>query len=109
MPYGETHDRTEPDSIETLDLQPAYSHEWNEWEYVRIAVLPEDAAGPEGTCSFQLVQFSRAPITCKALQACLTISEIDMVIAGLTRAKTRMEMLNRREPIPGMHDEERGD
>ena len=89
----------EPDDIETLNLATISIHSWNDTEYVRIGVIPEDAAGPDGTISFQLVQFhnnagnlrERGMSTAKSLQANLTKPEIDIVIDGLQKAKERFD------------------
>ena len=80
----------EPDDMETLNLATINNHSWNGIEYIRIGVVPEDAAGPDGTVSFQLVHFS-TDYKCTALQANLTKAEIDIVIAGLQAARERME------------------
>jgi len=77
------------EGIETLDLETAFRHDWNQLEYVRIAVVPEDARGEQGTISFTLVHFGHN-WHCKTLQACLTAEEIDMVIEGLQKAKERL-------------------
>jgi hypothetical protein len=92
MTWGKTVSRAEPQDLESLDLETAYRHDHNSVEYVRIAVLPEEGGGPQGVCSFVLVQFGKDWM-CKVLQACLLTSEIDMVIAGLQEAKRRMEAL----------------
>lgn len=85
----------EPGDIETLNLATLDCHSWNDIEYVRIGVLEEDARGPNGTVSFQLVQFDRDHIAgAKSLQANLTLAEIDIVIEGLQEAKRRMEAIN---------------
>ena len=84
----------EPAGIETLDLEPAHIHSWNEKEYVRIGVVPEDASLPNGTISLLLVQFDKDRIQCKACQAMLTAAEIDLVVAGLQEARRRMAALN---------------
>ena len=80
----------EPASNETLNLEPGYRHGWNNKEYVRIGVISKDARGPNGTISFQLVQYN-TDWKCEILQACLTASDIDLVIQGLQDAKTRMQ------------------
>ena len=91
--FNATNDRTEPDSIETLDLEPAFRHRWNSKEYLRIAVIPEDASGEQGTLSLQVIHFdNKYKVT--AAQACLTLAEIDLVINGLLEAKKRMQALN---------------
>jgi hypothetical protein len=90
--FKQTNNRTEPDSRETLDLEPAFCHEWNDKEYLRIAVLPEDARGPEGTLSLQVVHFNKK-YEVTAAQACLTLEEIDLVISALLEAKKRMQAL----------------
>ena len=82
----------EPNDLETLNMCTAHIHTWNSVEYVRIAVLPEDASGPNGTISFVLVQFHKNG-ECKDAQAMLTKQEIDVVIKGLQDAKERMEKL----------------
>ncbi len=82
------------EGIETLDLAIQRIHSWNEKEYLRIGVLPEDARGPNGVISLLIVQFSiDKQSTCTALQACLSTDEIDQVIAGLQEAKKRKEAL----------------
>jgi hypothetical protein len=87
-----TVDRTELDSVETLNLEPAFCHEYNSKEYLRIAVLPEDAKGEDGTLSLQIIHFDKDwKVNCA--QACLLISEIDLVINGLLEAKKRMQAL----------------
>ncbi|KKM88336.1 hypothetical protein LCGC14_1259800 [marine sediment metagenome] len=91
MPKGVNS--AEPESIETLDLETINVHDWNRIEYVRLGVLPEDAAGPNGTVSFQLVQFPKIKHGVKSLQANLTYDEIDIVIDGLQKAKERMDAL----------------
>ena len=92
MPKGVNS--AEPETIETLDLETVSVHDWNRIEYVRLGVLPEDAAGPNGTVSFQLVQFGKEyRDRVKSLQANLTYDEIDIVIDGLQKAKKRMEAL----------------
>ena len=84
----------EPDDMETLNLATLNIHSWNEIEYVRIGVIPQDAAGPDGTVSFQLVQFGENfKGGCKALQANLTRVKIDIVIDGLIKARERMDDL----------------
>lgn len=83
----------EPSDIETLNLATIRVHDWNDIEYVRIGCLAQDMSGPDGTVSFQLVQFSKKKYTVKSLQANLTYDEIDVVIAGLEEAKKRMETL----------------
>jgi hypothetical protein len=80
----------EPADCETLNLEPAFRHNHNRQEYVRIGILPKDAAGENGTISFELVQFG-TDYQCKMLQACLTGAEIDLVIAGLQAVKERMQ------------------
>ena len=82
----------EPDDMETLNMCTAFVHDWNTIEYVRVGVLEKDAAGDDGTISFQLVQFSKES-KCKVLQANLSMAEIDVVIDGLNKAKTRMKAL----------------
>ena len=91
MPFLATNNR-HPEGCETLDLETAYRHNWNVVEYVRIGVLEKDILGETGTISFQLVQYSQE-WKCKALQACLLETEIDMVIEGLQKAKVRMKEL----------------
>jgi hypothetical protein len=62
-------------------------------EYVRIGVLEEDAGGPDGTVSLVIAQFYKPGAEYKMLevvQANLTESEIDQVIAGLQEAKRQM-------------------
>lgn len=88
----------EPSDIETLNLATINVHEWNEIEYVRIGCLAQDMTGPDGTVSFQLVQFGPKYIV-KALQANLTYAEIDLVIAGLEEAKKKMEKFQEVEKI----------
>lgn len=83
---------SEPGDIETLNMCTAHIHTWNSVEYVRIAVLPKDASGPNGTISFVLVQFHKDG-KCKHAQANLNKQEIDVVIEGLQDAKERMEKL----------------
>lgn len=83
---------TEPNDLETLNMYTAYIHPRNSVEYVRIAVLPKDASGPNGTISFVLVQFNKGG-KCKVAQANLNKQEIDVVIKGLQDAKERMEKL----------------
>lgn len=51
----------------------------------------EDASGPNGTVSFQLVQFLGESGGAKSLQANLSAAEIDIVIDGLQKAKERMK------------------
>ncbi len=81
----------EPDDIESLNLATVHVHLWNKIEYVRIGIIPDDAAGPDGTVSFQLVQFPEGyKEGCTALQANLTRAEIDIVIEGLQEARKRM-------------------
>ena len=89
MPFKTTKNHTEPDTIETLDLETAYFHPYNAVEYVRIGVIQEEAIGEKGVISLMLVQFS-GDWKCKDLQASLTEIEIDLVIAGLQEAKRRM-------------------
>ena len=93
MPKGVNS--AEPESIETLDLETINVHDWNRIEYVRLGVIPEDAAGPNGTVSFQLVQFRKRknPRCALSMQANLTYDEIDIVIDGLQKAKERMDAL----------------
>ena len=88
-----TNNHTEPDSIETLDLEPSFCHEWNAKEYVRIAVLPEDAEGENGTLSLYIVHFDK-DWKCSGSQACLTLQEIDLVVNALLEAKRRMQSLS---------------
>lgn len=81
----------EPGDVESLDLATIHVHSWNEIEYVRIGIIPEDAAGPDGTISFAMVQFPEGyKGGCKSLQANLTRAEIDIVIEGLQEARKRM-------------------
>lgn len=81
----------EPGDIESLNLATIHIHSWNEIEYVRIGIIPKDAAGPDGTVSFQLVQFPEGyKGDTKSLQANLTRAEIDIVIEGLQEARKRM-------------------
>ena len=82
----------EPDDMETLNMYTAHIHPWNSVEYVRIAVLPKDASGLNGTISLVLVQFHKDG-KCKHAQAMLDKQEIDVVIKGLQDAKERMERL----------------
>lgn len=89
----------EPSDIETLNLATINVHEWNEIEYVRIGCLAQDMTGPDGTVSFQLVQFRAEDMHCKALQANLTYAEIDIVIDALGEAKKRMEKFQKAEKI----------
>ncbi len=84
----------EPDDVETLNLEPEFCHDSNAKEYLRIAVLPEDAIGADGTCSVQIVQFDK-DWGCHALQACLSMAEIDIAIGALQEAGRRMEALNK--------------
>lgn len=77
----------EPSGIETLDLESAWIHDWNDKEYVRVGVLEEDAKGEDGVISLILVQFGRK---CNALQAALTRDEIAHLIDGLAAAKERL-------------------
>ena len=88
-----TVDRTEPDSVETLDLETAFCHEHNSREYVRIAVLPKDVIGENGTLSFFIVHFDK-DWKCSGSQACLNLEEIDLLIGALLEAKRRMLALN---------------
>jgi len=82
-------DLSEPGDLESLNMATAHIHSWNREEYVRIGIIPEDADGPNGTVSFQLVQFNKQS-RCKSLQANLSRQEIDVVIKGLQEAKERM-------------------
>ena len=82
----ETQDRTEPGSIEVLDLEPAFLHDHNAKEYLRIAVVPEDI----GTISLVTIHFDKDwKITCP--QICLNREEIDIVITALEKAKQRIK------------------
>lgn len=92
MPFKTTCNHY-PEGIETLDLETAFRHDWNEVEYIRIGVVPEEAVGETGAISFQLVQFSKE-WACNVLQAVLLESEIDMVIEGLGKAKARLRELS---------------
>lgn len=74
----------EPDGIETLDLQTAYTHDHNQKEYVRIAVPSE------GCISLVVIHFDRH-WRVDARQAVLTVDEADAVIQGLTEAKLRIQ------------------
>lgn len=98
--FKETNDRTEPGNVETLDLEPSFCHEHNAKEYVRIAVLPEDAIGENGTLSFYIVHFDEN-WKCSGSQACLKLQEIDLVVNALLEAKRRMLALN--APNKGPH------
>jgi hypothetical protein len=93
-----TNDRTEPDSIETLDLEPSFCHEWNSKEYLRIAVDPEDGKGENGTLSLVVVYFDK-DWKCKSIQSCLTMQEIDLVINALIESKKRMQSLNTQDGV----------
>lgn len=75
----------EAGGIETLDLQPAYSHFWNDKEYVRIGV-PED----DDVVSFVLVHCHKTG-GLAALQAVLSVEEVDAVMEGLQEAKRRIQ------------------
>lgn len=85
----------EPDDIETLNLATVGIHKWNTIEYVRIGVLEKDAKGPGGTISLALVQYGlEHEGGVKVLQANLQMREIVLLIAGLQKAKERMEAFN---------------
>lgn len=73
----------EASGIETLDLQPAYCHHWNEKEYVRVGV-PE----PGDLVSLVLAHFC-VDGKAKVLQAVLSVEEVDEVIRGLEIAMHR--------------------
>ena len=75
--------------IETLDLNYSQIHDWNEKEHLRIGVVPEKAKLTDGTISFVISHFDKEG-NCKSLQACLKEDEIDMIIAGLQKAKKRL-------------------
>jgi len=85
------------EGIETLNLKTMWLHDWNEKEYIRIAIIEEDAKGVDGTISFVLVHFANHG-KCSALQACLTKEEIDLTIEGLKSAKDKLELINKEEP-----------
>ena len=90
MPFKKTVNRTEPDTIEILDLETAYRHAHNAVEYVRIGVISEEATGEQGVISLQVVHFS-GDYKCTPTQACLLEGEIDLVIEGLQQANLRMQ------------------
>ena len=76
----------EPSGIETLDMQPAYCHSWNEKEYVRVGV-PE----PGDLISLVIVHFAPGPDwQPTGLQVVLTADEADELIAALQEAKRRI-------------------
>lgn len=74
----------EPEGIETLDLQTAYTHDHNQKEYVRIA------APDEGYISLVVIHFDQH-WRVDARQAVLTVDEADAVIQGLEEAKRRIQ------------------
>ena len=84
-----TVNRTEPDSIETLDLEPSFCHGWNSKEYIRIGIIPDE----NNTASLVSVHFDKN-WRVLATQICLTLDEIDLVISGLVEAKKRMGQEN---------------
>ena len=98
----QTRNHTEPNSIETLDLEPAFCHEWNAKESVRIAVLPKNAVGENGTLSLYIVHYDEN-WNFSGLQACLKLQEIDLVVIALLEAKRRMLALN--APSPAFESE----
>lgn len=75
--------------IETLDLKYSNIHDWNEKEYLRIGVVPEEAKLKDGTISLVITHFGKQGY-CMSLQACLKQDEIDMIIDGLQKAKKRL-------------------
>lgn len=77
---------------ETLDLNTAYVHKENSKEYVRIGVVEEDAR-EDGTISLMLVHFD-VKWRVEVLQCCLNEQEIDMTIAGLKKARSRLREVN---------------
>lgn len=74
----------EPEGIETLDMQPAHCHSWNEKEYVRVGV-PE----PGDLISLVIAHFG-VDWKPHVLQALLTAAEADELIAALQEAKRRL-------------------
>ena len=92
MKIGETIDYAE--GIEVLHMRMRVHHDWNDKEYVSIGGIEGDARGENGTISLELVHFP-SDGSCKVLQACLVIEEIDMILHGLAEAKRRLMALNK--------------
>lgn len=82
-----------PEGLELLDFEPTTIHSYNEKEYVRIGVVPEDAVGEDGTLSLVIVHFAKRG-GCSACQACLTKYEAQLLMDGLRRAVKRMKKLD---------------
>jgi hypothetical protein len=79
---------------ETLNLRPGYEHEHNILERLYIGILPEDAAGANGTISLVVAQWPRyGPL--QTLQLCLNDAEIGRLIRGLDRARRRLRRYRR--------------
>lgn len=83
----------EPVNIDLVYMETVNKHSWNQSEYVRIGIWPTHKSCPPGTVMLRLSQFqNESPHKLLIVETNLTREEVDVIIAGLEKAKKAMGM-----------------
>lgn len=82
----------EPVNIDMVYMETINKHNWNQAEYVRIGIWPKHKSSPPGTVMLRLSQFKAESPHVLIVESNLTREEVDVIIAGLEKAKTAMGM-----------------
>ena len=81
----------EPVNIDLVHMETVNKHSWNQSEHVRIGIWPTNESCPPGTVMLRLSQFqAESPHRLLIVEANLTEKEVDVIIAGLEKAKKAM-------------------